>query len=131
MFKKITAGLVGGVSLAVLVPPLANFFGDSGQQLSIVYSVSALFLGFALALTANSSGIAWRRVLLMSGVLCIALPLVAVLNVGTEIIDSEMVIGESYDYAISSTLLALILVFMGAAFLYVAFRISRTLSNPV
>ena len=131
MFKKISAGLVGGVLLAVLVPLIVNFFGTSGQELSIVYSVSALFFGFALALTANSSGIAWRRVLLVSGVLCIALPLVAVLNVGTEIIDSEMVIGESYDYAISSPLLALILVLMGAAFLYVAVRISRTLSNPV
>ena len=131
MFKKISAGLVGGVLLAVLVPLIVNFFGTSGQELSIVYSVSALFFGFALALTTNSSGIAWRRVLLVSGVLCIALPLVAVLNVGTEIIDSEMVIGESYDYAISSPLLALILVLMGAAFLYVAVRISRTLSNPV
>ena len=131
MFKKITAGLVGGVLLAVLVPLLVAHFGNSGQQLSIVYSVSALIFGFALALTANSSGIAWRRVLLVSGVLCIALPLVAVLNVGTEIIDSEMVIGESYDYVISSSLLGLILVLMGVAFLYVAFRISRTLSNPV
>ena len=131
MFKKITAGLVGGVLLAVLVPLLVGFGGNSGQQVTTVYPLSALIFGFALALTANSSGIAWRRVLVVSGVLCITLPLVALLKVGTEIIDSEMVIGESYDYVILSSLLGLILVLMGVAFLYVAFRISRTLSNPV
>jgi len=95
MLGKIFAGLVMGIVVAILVATVVGL-GAGGGDRGGNASIWGMLIGFGgmvlLALTAARARYAWGRGLLVSGLLCLAMPIAALLFtglVGAESISKE------------------------------------------
>ena len=77
MFKKVTVGVVLGVGvgiLAALIFLVGSGAGETGGKAAVLATVMGFSLTFILAVTAESARYAWGRGLLLSALLCFAMP---------------------------------------------------------
>ena len=122
MFKKMIPGLAGGFCLGFLVPTAAGLSGIVGPQVPESYVWVGIGIGIVLALSASNPRISWRRTLLATGILCLALSPIALLGRGGGVINSEMDFGH---FAISATVLAGLSILIGVSCIYGARLLSE------
>lgn len=82
---KFVAGLIGGLILAVLAATVVGLAGaaSSGGTGSTWAFLGAWGIALVIALTAPRAGKAWRRLLLISGLMAFMLPLSGIIFTGS------------------------------------------------
>ncbi len=109
MIGKIISGLVGGLIVAILGSMLVTLAsagppesdGQTGAMVFLIFWVVAL----VIALKAPRAGKAWRRLLIISGLLAFAMPISSLIFTGAQIADVASQSGEHVGAAVVGTAL--------------------------
>ncbi|MGF6128962.1 hypothetical protein QF019_004186 [Pseudomonas frederiksbergensis] len=133
---KILAGLVGGLILAILVSMVVAIAGAASPAAGGATSAIVFFVVWIIALVvavyAPTSGKAWRRLLVTSGIASFMLPLSGIIFTGSHIatnISGAHSSAETAGAAIGGTLvsgfLGFVGFFLGVIFLIVGLLVGR------
>ncbi|MBV6753678.1 hypothetical protein KV580_25510 [Pseudomonas chlororaphis] len=130
---KILAGIIGGLIMAILTSLVVSIAGasnpSSGSAGALVFLV-VWAIGIAIGLFAPRVGKAWRRLLLISGVVAFMLPLAGVIFTGSYIaVNTSHSGAASAGAAIGGTLvsgaLGFVGFFLGVILIIVGFLVGR------
>lgn len=122
--NKIIAALIGGFIIAFIGTMLIASAG-------VVSKVSfPLFfaLGVAVALLAPNGGKAWRRLLIISGLMCLLLPIGGLIHTGTAVAEQTegaKAVGTMIGGGIATGIMGFIGFFLGAVLLVIGFSVGR------
>jgi hypothetical protein len=100
MFGKVFSGIFGGLIIAIIgtllvVVATASDRESDGSTGTIVFFVMWA-IGLTIALAASRAGKAWRRLLIIAGLLAFAMPLSSLIFANNEVINAA---NEGGDYA--------------------------------
>ena len=135
MFSKIFAGFVMGIIVAILTTLIVGMGtggGEGGGQRGLWGAMFGFIFMLVLALTAARGRYAWGRGLLLSGLLCFALPLAAIVftgiigatevpKAGSEVARAGAAIGTALGGGFITIVSGLFGFFLGIIFLVCAF----------
>ena len=139
MFNRAICGIVGGMVLAMVGSALFTramvYYPQMHGQMHKTLIYIRWALGFVLAIGAPTGAKAWRRLLLICGIGCLGLPLVAIVSTGAGIAttipadpslsDAAEATGRALGGGVVAALSGFVGFFLGAIFLVAGFAVGR------